>query len=194
MVVELPPLLNEHAGFPQDCDHLLFGKSPLLHGLLARRREPFSQVTIGPKNLGRSAPSAMPPMRVIARPTTGRCLRRCKGVRGVTRGLLLAPTKKGRYRSTLRHRTESHHLLPYAVRRRSLRAGRLELGVRAVSAPRPGELQDLVRVIAERIGRSLERSGWITRDTENCYLAFVRRATRFPSPNGSVSVPRLLVS
>ena len=41
-------------GLPQDRDHLLFGKTTLLHGLLARGREPFSQVTIGPKNLGRS--------------------------------------------------------------------------------------------------------------------------------------------
>ena len=41
-------------GFPQDRDHLLFGETTLLHGLLAGRREPFSQVTIGPKNLGRS--------------------------------------------------------------------------------------------------------------------------------------------
>ena len=40
-----------------------------------------------------------------------------------------------------------------------------------VPAPCSGELQDLVQVIAERIGRSLERSGLITRDMENCYLA-----------------------
>ena len=44
-------------GFPQDRDHLLFGETTLLHGLLAGRREPFSQVTIGPKNLGRSIAS-----------------------------------------------------------------------------------------------------------------------------------------
>ena len=41
-------------GFPQDRDHLLFGKTAFLHGLLAGKQEPFSQVTIGPKNLGRS--------------------------------------------------------------------------------------------------------------------------------------------
>ena len=41
-------------GLPQDRDHLLFSKTTLLHGLLAGKREPFSQVTIGPKNLGRS--------------------------------------------------------------------------------------------------------------------------------------------
>jgi hypothetical protein len=34
------------------------------------------------------------------------------------------------------------------------------------------ELQGLVQRIAERIGRSLERSGLITRDIENAYLAF----------------------
>lgn len=39
-------------------------------------------------------------------------------------------------------------------------------------APRPAELQGLVQRIAERVGRSLERSGLITRDIENPYLAF----------------------
>jgi hypothetical protein len=38
--------------------------------------------------------------------------------------------------------------------------------------PTAGELQRLVQRIAERIGRSLERSGLITRDIENTYLAF----------------------
>lgn len=38
-------------GFPQNRDHLLFSKTTLLHGLLAGLREPFSQLTIGPKNL-----------------------------------------------------------------------------------------------------------------------------------------------
>jgi hypothetical protein len=41
-----------------------------------------------------------------------------------------------------------------------------------VSTPDPAELQGLVQRIAERIGRSLERSGLITRDIENAYLAF----------------------
>jgi len=41
-----------------------------------------------------------------------------------------------------------------------------------VPAPSAGELDRLVRRIAERIGRSLERSGLITRDIENAYLAF----------------------
>jgi hypothetical protein len=34
------------------------------------------------------------------------------------------------------------------------------------------EALELVQRIAERIGRSLERSGLITRDVENAYLAF----------------------
>ena len=41
-----------------------------------------------------------------------------------------------------------------------------------VPAPSPAELASLVQAIAERIGRSLERLGLITRDIENAYLAF----------------------
>jgi hypothetical protein len=41
-----------------------------------------------------------------------------------------------------------------------------------VPAPSPVELNQLVQRIAERIGRSLERSGLITRDTESAYLTF----------------------
>lgn len=41
-----------------------------------------------------------------------------------------------------------------------------------VPAPSAEELEALVWTIAERIGRSLERSGLITRDIENAYLAF----------------------
>ena len=41
-----------------------------------------------------------------------------------------------------------------------------------VAAPSARELQRLVQTVAERIGRSLERSGLITRDVENAYLAF----------------------
>jgi ribosomal protein S27E len=46
--------------------------------------------------------------------------------------------------------------------------------LRFVPVPPPSteELQRLVQRIAERIGRSLERSGLITRDIENVYLAF----------------------
>ncbi len=41
-----------------------------------------------------------------------------------------------------------------------------------IQASSPAELQGLVQRIAERIGRSLERSGLITRDVESAYLAF----------------------
>jgi Putative transposase len=41
-----------------------------------------------------------------------------------------------------------------------------------VPPPDPTELNALVQRIAERIGRSLERSGLITRDIENAYLTF----------------------
>ena len=41
-----------------------------------------------------------------------------------------------------------------------------------VPAPSAVELERLVRTMAERIGRSLERAGLITRDIENAYLAF----------------------
>jgi hypothetical protein len=46
--------------------------------------------------------------------------------------------------------------------------------LRFVPVPAPGsaELKRLVQRMAERIGRSLERSGLITRDIENAYLAF----------------------
>ena len=40
-----------------------------------------------------------------------------------------------------------------------------------VPAPDAAELERLVQTMAERIGRSLERSGLITRDIENAYLA-----------------------
>jgi hypothetical protein len=42
----------------------------------------------------------------------------------------------------------------------------------SVPAPDAAELKQLVQRIAERIGRSLERSGLITRDIENTFLAF----------------------
>jgi hypothetical protein len=41
-----------------------------------------------------------------------------------------------------------------------------------VPAPSREELKRLVQRMAERIGRSLERSGLMTRDIENAYLAF----------------------
>ncbi len=41
-----------------------------------------------------------------------------------------------------------------------------------IPAPSTEDLKGLVRRIAERIGRSLERSALMTRDIENAYLAF----------------------
>jgi hypothetical protein len=52
------------------------------------------------------------------------------------------------------------------------REGEGKLRFVPVPAPSTVELQRLVQRIAERIGRSLERSGLITRDIENAYLAF----------------------
>ncbi len=48
------------------------------------------------------------------------------------------------------------------------------VGLRFVPVPAPSRaaLESLVQTIAERIGRSLERAGLITRDIENAYLAF----------------------
>jgi hypothetical protein len=52
------------------------------------------------------------------------------------------------------------------------REGEGQLRFVPLPAPSSEELQGLVQRIAERIGRSLERSGLITRDIENAYLAF----------------------
>jgi hypothetical protein len=41
--------------FAQDRNHLFLGESAFLHGLPLWLREPFSQLTAGPENLGRSA-------------------------------------------------------------------------------------------------------------------------------------------
>ncbi len=49
-----------------------------------------------------------------------------------------------------------------------------EMGLRFVPVPAPSRaaLEGLVQTIAERVGRSLEHAGLITRDIENAYLAF----------------------
>jgi hypothetical protein len=49
---------------------------------------------------------------------------------------------------------------------------RADYGLCPCQAPRTEELKGLVQRIAERIGRSLERSGLITRDIDNAYFAF----------------------
>ena len=61
-------------------------------------------------------------------------------------------------------------LVPDGVYFRDAAAGR----PRFVPVPAPGtdELTALVRTIAERVGRWLERAGLLTRDMENAYLAF----------------------
>ncbi|MBA3564840.1 MAG: transposase, partial [Gammaproteobacteria bacterium] len=52
------------------------------------------------------------------------------------------------------------------------RIGGAHLRFVPVPAPSTDELKDLVQQIAARVGRSLEQAGLITRDIENCYLAF----------------------
>jgi hypothetical protein len=74
-----------------------------------------------------------------------------------------------RFGSALNLNVHFHMLVLDGVYRREVE-GRLRFV--PVPAPSPAELQGLVQRIAERIGRSLERSGLITRDIENAYLAF----------------------
>jgi len=74
-----------------------------------------------------------------------------------------------RFGSALNLNVHFHLLVLDGVYRRE-GEGRL----RFVPVPAPGtdELKGLVQRIAERIGRSLERSGLITRDIDTAYLAF----------------------
>jgi hypothetical protein len=74
-----------------------------------------------------------------------------------------------RFGSALNLNVHFHLLVLDGVYRRD---GESRLRFVPVPAPRTEELEGLVRRIAERIGRSLERSGLITRDIENAYLAF----------------------
>jgi hypothetical protein len=85
------------------------------------------------------------------------------------RGVTGAVTLIQRFGSALNLNVHFHMLVLDGVYRRE-GEGRL----RFVPVPALGEaeLQGLVQRIAERIGRSLERSGLITRDIENAYLAF----------------------
>jgi hypothetical protein len=69
-----------------------------------------------------------------------------------------------RFGSALNLNIHFHMLLPDGVYRRDAE-GRVRFV--PVAAPDPEELRALVRTIAERLGRSLERSGLITRDIEN---------------------------
>jgi hypothetical protein len=74
-----------------------------------------------------------------------------------------------RFGSALNLNVHFHLLVLDGVYRRE---GEGRLRFVPVPAPHPAELQALVQRIAERIGRSLERSGLITRDIENAYLTF----------------------
>jgi hypothetical protein len=76
-----------------------------------------------------------------------------------------------RFGSALNRNVHLHRLVLDGVYRR---AGEGSLRFVPVPAPSPAELHGLVQRIAERIGRSLERSGLITRDIENAYLTFDR--------------------
>jgi len=74
-----------------------------------------------------------------------------------------------RFGSALNLNVHFHLLVLDGVYRRE---GEGRLRFVAVPAPSTEELKGLVQRIAERIGRSLERSGLITRDIDNAYLAF----------------------
>jgi hypothetical protein len=90
---------------------------------------------------------------------------------GLTRasGVTGAVTLIQRFGSALNLNVHFHLLVLDGVYRRE---GKGNLRFVPVPAPSSEELQGLVQRIAERIGRSLERSGLITRDIENAYLAF----------------------
>jgi hypothetical protein len=75
-----------------------------------------------------------------------------------------------RFGSALNANVHFHMLVLDGVYRKASGEGRPRFV--PVAEPAPGELQVLVQAIAERIGRSLERAGLITRDVENAYLTF----------------------
>jgi Putative transposase/Transposase zinc-binding domain len=75
-----------------------------------------------------------------------------------------------RFGSALNLNVHFHMLVLDGVYCRDVAQDRLQFV--PVPAPSTAELKRLVQRMAERIGRSLERSGLITRDIENAYLAF----------------------
>jgi hypothetical protein len=93
----------------------------------------------------------------------------CKA--GLTRASAVtgAVTLIQRFGSALNLNVHFHLLVLDGVYRRE---GEDRLRFVPVPAPSTEELKRLVQRIAARIGRSLERSGLITRDIENAYLAF----------------------
>jgi hypothetical protein len=90
---------------------------------------------------------------------------------GLTRasGVTGAVTLIQRFGSALNLNVHFHLLVLDGVYRRE---GEGKLRFVPVPAPNTEELKRLVQRTAERVGRSLERSGLITRDVENAYLAF----------------------
>jgi hypothetical protein len=94
----------------------------------------------------------------------------CKA--GLTRASAVtgAVTLIQRFGSALNLNVHFHMLVLDGVYRRDVAQDRLQFV--PVPAPSTEELKGLVQRIAERIGRALERSGLMTRDIENAYLAF----------------------
>ena len=104
---------------------------------------------------------------IVYRAISGHLIRKA----GLTRtsGVTGAVTLIQRFGSALNLNVHFHLLvLDGAYRREAV--GNLRFV--PISAPSSAELNRLVQRIAERIGRSLERSGLIMRDIENAYLAF----------------------
>jgi len=104
---------------------------------------------------------------IVYRAISGHLIRKA----GLTRAGAVtgAVTLIQRFGSALNLNVHFHLLVLDGVYRR---AGQGRLVFVPLPPPTAGELQRLVQRIAERIGRSLERSGLITRDIENAYLAF----------------------
>src|SRR5690606_21424052 len=102
---------------------------------------------------------------IVYRAISGHLIRKA----GLTRasGVTGAVTLIQRFGSALNLNVHFHLLVLDGVYRRE-GEGRLRFG--PVPAPTSAELNRLVQRIAERIGRSLERSGLIARDIENAYL------------------------
>jgi hypothetical protein len=104
---------------------------------------------------------------IVYRAISGHLIRKA----GLTRanGVTGAVTPIQRFGSALNLNVHFHLLVLHGV---YCRAGEGQLCFVPLPAPSSEELQGLVRRIVGRIGRSLERSGLITRDIENAYLAF----------------------
>jgi hypothetical protein len=117
---------------------------------------------------------------IVYRAIAGHLIRQA----GLTRAVTGAVTLIQRFGSALNLNVHFHLLVLHGVYRR---AGQGRLVFVPVPASSAGELQRLVQRIAERVGRSLERSGLITRDIKNAYLAF--DPGQEPSINGLLGAP-----